>query len=41
LAQNGFAGELVQGGKERIENLPNVPTVYELMDKYKTPESGR
>ena len=39
--KNGFSRELVQGGKVRLEKLANVPTVYELMDKYKTSETGR
>src|SRR5262245_24838640 len=39
--KNGFARELVQGGKTRLEKLGTVPTIYELLDKYKTPESGR
>ena len=39
--KNGFARELAQGGRVRIEKLANVPTVFELMDKYKTPELGR
>ena len=39
--KNGFARELVQGGKTRLEKLGTVPTVYELLDKYKTPETGR
>jgi tripartite-type tricarboxylate transporter receptor subunit TctC len=39
--KNGFSRELVQGGRSRIEKLPNTPTVYELMDRYKTPEPGR
>jgi len=39
--KNGFARELVQGGKARLEKLAAVPTIYELMDKYKTPESSR
>jgi tripartite-type tricarboxylate transporter receptor subunit TctC len=39
--KKGFARELVQGGKTRDEKLPNTPTLFELMDKYKTPESGR
>ncbi len=39
--KNGFARELAQGGRARIEKLANVPTIYELMDKYKTPELGR
>jgi tripartite-type tricarboxylate transporter receptor subunit TctC len=39
--KNSFARELVQGGRARIEKLANVATVFELMDKYKTPELGR
>ncbi len=39
--KNGFSRELVQGGRTRIETLANVPTIYELMDKYKTPDTGR
>ncbi len=39
--KNGFSRELAQGGRTRIEKLPNTPTVFELMDKYKTPEEGR
>jgi tripartite-type tricarboxylate transporter receptor subunit TctC len=39
--KNNFARVLVQGGKKRDERLPDVPTIYELMDKYKAPESGR
>jgi len=39
--KNSFSRELVQGGRARIEKLANVPTVFELMDKYKTPELGR
>lgn len=39
--KKGFVRELFQTGKKRDPRLPNVPTIYELMDKYKTPESGR
>jgi tripartite-type tricarboxylate transporter receptor subunit TctC len=39
--KNGFSRELTQGGRARIEKLPNTPTIFELMDKYKTPEQGR
>ena len=39
--KNGFSRELTQGGKVRLEKLANVPTVYELMEKYKTPDTGR
>jgi tripartite-type tricarboxylate transporter receptor subunit TctC len=39
--KNNFARVLVQGGSKRDERLADVPTLYEVMDKYKTPESGR
>src|SRR5262245_16618181 len=39
--KNGFSRELVQGGRTRIENLAKVPTIFEMMDKYKTPDLGR
>jgi tripartite-type tricarboxylate transporter receptor subunit TctC len=39
--KNNFARVLVQGGKKRDERVPDAPTVYELMDKYKASESGR
>jgi tripartite-type tricarboxylate transporter receptor subunit TctC len=39
--KKGFARELVQGGRARDEKLLNTPTIFELMDKYKTPELGR
>ena len=39
--KQGFTRELVQGGRSRDEKLPNTPTLFELMDKYKTPETGR
>jgi tripartite-type tricarboxylate transporter receptor subunit TctC len=39
--KRGFARELVQGGRSRDEKLPNTPTVFELMDRYKTPDNGR
>lgn len=39
--KNGFTRELMQGGRARLEKLANVPTIYELMDKYKAPELGR
>ncbi|MBI4528804.1 MAG: tripartite tricarboxylate transporter substrate binding protein [Deltaproteobacteria bacterium] len=32
---------LLQTGRKRDPRLPDVPTIYELMDEYKTPESGR
>ena len=39
--KRGFTRELVQGGRTRDEKLANTPTLFELMDKYKTPEAGR
>jgi tripartite-type tricarboxylate transporter receptor subunit TctC len=39
--KRGFTRELVQGGRSRDERMPTVPTIYELMDKYNTPESAR
>ncbi|MBI4490682.1 MAG: tripartite tricarboxylate transporter substrate binding protein [Deltaproteobacteria bacterium] len=39
--KKGFVRVLAQTGKKRDPRLPEVPTVYELMDEYKTPESTR
>jgi tripartite-type tricarboxylate transporter receptor subunit TctC len=39
--KTGFVRNLMQTGRKRDEKLPNVPTIHELMDQYKTPESGR
>jgi hypothetical protein len=39
--KRGFTRELVQGGRTRDEKLANTPTIFELMDKYRTPDSGR
>lgn len=39
--KKGFDRHLVQAGTKRDARLPDVPTVHELMDKYKTPEVGR
>jgi tripartite-type tricarboxylate transporter receptor subunit TctC len=36
-----FDRHLLQAGKQRDPRLPDVPTIYELMDKYNTPEVGR
>ena len=35
-AKTGFARVLAQGGQKRHPQLPDVPTVWELMDKHKT-----
>jgi tripartite-type tricarboxylate transporter receptor subunit TctC len=39
--KNGFVRILVQTGKKRDPSLPDVPTLTELMDEYKTPEIAR
>jgi tripartite-type tricarboxylate transporter receptor subunit TctC len=39
--KKGFDRHLLQAGKKRDQRLPDVPTIYELMDKYKTSEVGR
>jgi tripartite-type tricarboxylate transporter receptor subunit TctC len=39
--KKGFDRHLVQAGSKRDARLPEVPTLFELMDKYKTPEVGR
>src|SRR5499425_1119297 len=39
--KNGFVRPLVQTGRKQSPSLPEVPTIYELMDRYKTPEAGR
>ena len=36
-----FVRVLIQTGHKRDGRLPNVPTVYELMDQYKTPAASR
>ena len=37
-AKTGFVRLLVQGGKKRDVRIPDVPTIYELMDKHGTSE---
>jgi tripartite-type tricarboxylate transporter receptor subunit TctC len=39
--KNGFVRALVQSGSKRHPNLPDVPTFYEVMEKYKTPENTK
>lgn len=39
--QTNSARVLVQTGRKRDAKLPDVPTVYQLMDEFKTPEPGR
>ncbi|MBM4299784.1 MAG: hypothetical protein FJ143_18735 [Deltaproteobacteria bacterium] len=39
--KTGFVRILVQGGKKRDARSPEAPTIYELMEKYKTPDPIR
>jgi tripartite-type tricarboxylate transporter receptor subunit TctC len=39
--KKGFDRHLVQAGNKRDPRLPDTPTIFELMDKYKTSEVGR
>jgi tripartite-type tricarboxylate transporter receptor subunit TctC len=39
--KNNFVRTLIQSGVKRDERLKEVPTIYEYMDKYKTPDAGR
>jgi tripartite-type tricarboxylate transporter receptor subunit TctC len=39
--KNNFVRVLIQSGAKRDERLKESPTIYEYMDKYKTPEAGR
>jgi tripartite-type tricarboxylate transporter receptor subunit TctC len=39
--KNNFVKSLVQTPKQRDRRLPDTPTIYELMDQYKTPDQGR
>jgi tripartite-type tricarboxylate transporter receptor subunit TctC len=39
--KKNFVRILVQSGKKRDRRLPDVPTIYELMDKYNTDNAGR
>jgi tripartite-type tricarboxylate transporter receptor subunit TctC len=39
--KKGFVRLLMQTGKKRDARAPDVPTIYELMDQYKTPEISR
>jgi tripartite-type tricarboxylate transporter receptor subunit TctC len=39
--KNRFVRPLVQTGRKPSPSLAEVPTIYELMDRYKTPEVGR
>ncbi len=39
--KTGFANVLFQSGEKRDPRLKDAPTIYELMDKYKTNATGR
>jgi tripartite-type tricarboxylate transporter receptor subunit TctC len=39
--KNGFVRNIIQTGKKRDSKLPETPTVWELMERYKTPEAPR
>jgi tripartite-type tricarboxylate transporter receptor subunit TctC len=39
--KNGFVRAITQSGTKRYPKLPNVPTVYELMDTYKTADATK
>jgi tripartite-type tricarboxylate transporter receptor subunit TctC len=39
--KTGFARILLQTGKRRDPRIADAPTIYELMDEFKTPESER
>jgi tripartite-type tricarboxylate transporter receptor subunit TctC len=39
--KRNFVNVLMQSGNKRDARLKDAPTIYELMDKYKTPASGR
>ena len=40
-AKTGFVRILVIGGSKRDSRAPDVPTIWEMMDKHKTPDSGK
>ena len=39
--KKGFVRNIIQTGRKRDAKLPDTPTVWELMDRYKTPDGGR
>jgi tripartite-type tricarboxylate transporter receptor subunit TctC len=39
--KKGFVRVLLQTNRKRDARLGDVPTIYELMDQYKTPEAGK
>ena len=40
-AKTGFVRLLVIGGPKRESRAPDVPTIWEFLEKHKTPESGK
>ena len=40
-SKNGFVRVLIQTGKKRDPKLADVPTIWELMNEYKTADSGK
>ena len=40
-SKNGYVRILMQTGKKRDPRLPDVPTIWELMNEHKTPDSGK
>jgi len=39
--KKGFVRNIIQTGRKRDARLPHTPTIWELMERYKTPDSGR
>ena len=39
--KNNFVKSIAQSGRKRDARLPDTPTIYELMDQYKTSDSSR
>lgn len=39
--KKGFVRNIIQTGKKRDARLPETPTLWEAMDRYKTPEASR
>lgn len=40
-AKTGFVRVLIQGGRKRDPRLPDVPTIWELMDRHRTPDTTK
>jgi tripartite-type tricarboxylate transporter receptor subunit TctC len=39
--KNKFVRNIIQTGRQKDARLPDTPTIYELMERYKTPDPGR